>query len=388
MRPVENLVVPFTPHVQKAILQKSEEEVKSAEYCDTAFSAGTLNAARRAAGAVAHAVDRILLGRNRNAFCVVRPPGHHAGYQGLLQGSRSCGFCIFNSVAGGALHALEEHQCERVAIVDLDIHHGNGTEDIVRRFRDPSKLFFFSVHLLDKDNADGYEFFPGSGSADDTKHNITNAPIDPLWMGAPPAPRAAPQTRGQQRALAAAATVATAERVGLGASSAANASVNSVDGRDPPRSGRLAYRAAISQRLVPALRAFNPSIILLSMGLDAAAGDLGNSKATTAGSFDGGMDLTLEDFRWVTAQVLQVADICCSGRVVSVLEGGYGCCKPNVKTELDRTILGRAAAAHVSALVDPLPFMEEGGRGKRDEEVSSRDLKRDETKAKERQEKK
>lgn len=116
--------VAFTPHVQRAMLMDNNEEVKISEHSDTSFSTGTLRAARRAAGAVAHAVDRVLLGRNRNAFCVVRPPGHHAGYRGLLDGAKSCGFCIFNSVAAGAVHALEGHGCERVAIIDLDIHHG------------------------------------------------------------------------------------------------------------------------------------------------------------------------------------------------------------------------------------------------------------------------
>lgn len=133
--------VPFTPQVQRHLMRQSSDEIKNSDICDTSFSSGTLNASRRAAGAVAHAVDRVLLGRNRNAFCVVRPPGHHAGmtsnlssffciliselgYQGLLNGSNSCGFCIFNNVAVGALHALEDHNCERVAIVDLDIHHG------------------------------------------------------------------------------------------------------------------------------------------------------------------------------------------------------------------------------------------------------------------------
>lgn len=116
--------VPFTPQVQKTMMRQDDSTTKHPEACDTSFSGGTLKAARRAAGAVAHAVDRVLLGRNRNAFCVVRPPGHHAGYQGLLDGAKSCGFCIFNSVAAGALHALEAHQCDRVAIIDIDVHHG------------------------------------------------------------------------------------------------------------------------------------------------------------------------------------------------------------------------------------------------------------------------
>ena len=116
--------VPFTPLVQKTMMSRQEGDTKHPEACDTSFSGGTLKAARRAAGAVAHAVDRVLLGRSRNAFCVVRPPGHHAGHHGLLDGAKSCGFCIFNSVAAGALHALEAHHCARVAIIDIDVHHG------------------------------------------------------------------------------------------------------------------------------------------------------------------------------------------------------------------------------------------------------------------------
>jgi hypothetical protein len=121
---LSSITVPFTPQVQKYVMNHPVNLIKRDESCDTSFSAGTLNAARRAAGAVAHAVDRVMLGRNRNAFCAIRPPGHHAGYRGLLDGADSCGFCIFNNIAAGALHALTDHQCERVAIIDLDIHHG------------------------------------------------------------------------------------------------------------------------------------------------------------------------------------------------------------------------------------------------------------------------
>jgi acetoin utilization deacetylase AcuC-like enzyme len=207
------LAVPFTPQVQKHIQHKENDRVKDHESCDTSFSSGTLRAARRAAGAVAYAVDRVLTGRNRNAFCVVRPPGHHAGYEGLFDGAKSCGFCIFNSVAAGALHALdpEGHNCPRVAIIDLDIHHGNGTEDIVKRYPHPSRLFFFSLHLYEKEHGSiaahiysshghsggsggnsnsssttglpvSYEFFPGSGAEDDIKHNIINVPLAPIWV--------------------------------------------------------------------------------------------------------------------------------------------------------------------------------------------------------------
>lgn len=116
--------LPFTPQVQRHLLRQRSVDLKASDAADTSFSAGTLTAARRAAGAVAHAVDLVLLGRNRNVFCAIRPPGHHAGYRGLLNGQDSHGFCIFNNVAAGAFHALEEHKCRRVAILDLDIHHG------------------------------------------------------------------------------------------------------------------------------------------------------------------------------------------------------------------------------------------------------------------------
>ena len=88
---------------------------------DTHMSPGSLNAARRAAGANVLAVDLVLGGQADNAFCAVRPPGHHA------EETRAMGFCLFSNVIIGALHALDEHGLERVAIVDFDVHHGNGS---------------------------------------------------------------------------------------------------------------------------------------------------------------------------------------------------------------------------------------------------------------------
>jgi len=90
---------------------------------DTSMNAKSLSAALRAAGAVVSATDAVMAGDASNAFCAVRPPGHHA------TPSRPMGFCIFNNVAIGAMHALEAHGLERVAVLDFDVHHGNGTED-------------------------------------------------------------------------------------------------------------------------------------------------------------------------------------------------------------------------------------------------------------------
>ena len=88
-------------------------------------------------------------GRHRTAFACVRPPGHHSGVKGLLHDAPSCGFCLLNSVAVAALHALSTHgdRIKKVAIVDFDVHHGNGTEDIVRALGRPDQLFFSSLHL-------------------------------------------------------------------------------------------------------------------------------------------------------------------------------------------------------------------------------------------------
>ena len=92
---------------------------------DTIVSSGTLQAAKRAAGAVIAAVDLVMAGQVKNAFCAVRPPGHHA------ESDRALGFCIYNNIAIGAAHALAAHGLEKVAIVDFDVHQGNGTEDIL-----------------------------------------------------------------------------------------------------------------------------------------------------------------------------------------------------------------------------------------------------------------
>ncbi|WP_024301409.1 histone deacetylase family protein [Pseudogulbenkiania sp. MAI-1] len=103
---------------------------------DTAMSPGTLPAARRAAGAVVKAVDLLCEGKAPNAFCAIRPPGHHA------ESDRSMGFCFFNNLAVGVAHALSYYKLERVAIIDFDVHHGNGTEQI---FRDDPRVMMVST---------------------------------------------------------------------------------------------------------------------------------------------------------------------------------------------------------------------------------------------------
>ena len=118
---------------------------------DTDICSRSYDVARLAVGGVLNAVDAVMAGDISNAFCAVRPPGHHATRD------RGMGFCIFNSVAIGARYAQRRHGIERVLIVDWDVHHGNGTEDI---FLEDDSVFYFSTHQ--------WPFYPGTGAADTT----------------------------------------------------------------------------------------------------------------------------------------------------------------------------------------------------------------------------
>jgi acetoin utilization deacetylase AcuC-like enzyme len=120
---------------------------------DTPVSSESFRVALAAAGACVAAVDAVLTGPQRNALCLVRPPGHHA------TPTRSMGFCLFNSVALAADHARAAHRLSRILIVDWDVHHGNGTQDAF--FEDP-EVAFLSIHRY------GHGFYPGTGAADDT----------------------------------------------------------------------------------------------------------------------------------------------------------------------------------------------------------------------------
>ncbi|WP_237154838.1 histone deacetylase family protein [Oryzibacter oryziterrae] len=226
---------------------------------DTSMSPGTWEAALRASGAACLAVDEVMTGLVDNAFSAHRPPGHHAEYRTAM------GFCFFNHSAVAARHAQEVHGAERVAIIDFDVHHGNGTQDIF--YNDPS-VFYASTHQM--------PLYPGTGELNETgiANNICNAP---LFAGS--------------------------------------------DGS--------AFREAMSSRVLPALDAFAPDLILISAGFDAHTRDpLGE------------VDLTEADFTWVTKRLMEVADRRCKGRIVSLLEGGY-----------DLIGLSRSVAAHVTALM-------------------------------------
>jgi acetoin utilization deacetylase AcuC-like enzyme len=194
----------------------------------------------------------------------------------LLWNATSCGFCIFNNVVIGALHALTLVQ--RVAIIDIDAHHGNGTADILRARNDPERLFFCSIHLFDSN-----EFYPGTGKHDELAQNMMNIPIAPLWR---------------------------------------RSGVKSFD----DAVGRSGFRRAFKQRVVFALRccadiplpaacrreptrstsrSFNPDLILISAGFDGARNDVGNRRNSQR-TGQPGLDLTPEDFYHITREIQQV----------------------------------------------------------------------------------
>jgi acetoin utilization deacetylase AcuC-like enzyme len=170
---------------------------------DTVISPRSGEAALRAAGAVAAAVDAVVAGEAANAFCAVRPPGHHA------EPNRAMGFCLFNNVAVGALRAREAHGLARVAVIDFDVHHGNGTQ---ARFWDDAGLFYGSTHQS--------PLYPGTGSAGETgiAGNIVNVPLRPM-------------------------------------------------------SGGAQFRQGMERVLLPALNAFAPEMVLISAGFDAHRSD-------------------------------------------------------------------------------------------------------------------
>jgi acetoin utilization deacetylase AcuC-like enzyme len=151
---------PFVERLLAAVPKEGHVGVDA----DTVMSPQSGTAALHAAGAVAASVDAVVAGEADNAFCAVRPPGHHA------EPNRAMGFCLFNNVAVGALRAREVHNLARVAVIDFDVHHGNGTQ---ARFWDDASLFYGSTHQS--------PLYPGTGSVGETGvGNIVNVPLPPM----------------------------------------------------------------------------------------------------------------------------------------------------------------------------------------------------------------
>lgn len=226
---------------------------------DTSMSPGSLEASFRSAGGAVSATDSVMSGTAANAFVATRPPGHHA------EMAKPMGFCFFNNAAIAARHAQAKYGAERVAIVDFDVHHGNGTQDI---FWGDKSVMYASTHQM--------PLYPGTGDSGErgAHDNIINAPLE------------------------------------------------AGDGSEK-------FREAFDLLILPRLRKFSPDLIVISAGFDAHYRDpLANLK------------LDERDFAWATQRMMEVADSCANGRVVSLLEGGY-----------DLIGLGRSVSAHVNALM-------------------------------------
>ena len=225
------------------------EEVHSAEHVqrirDLSAVGSLVPAATVASGGVLQAIDEVLSGRWSNAFCAHRPPGHHA------ETATAMGFCYFNHVAISARYAQLKHGIERVAIIDWDVHHGNGTQ---HTFYDDPSVLFFSIHQ--------FPLYPGTGARGE---------------------------RGDGRGTGATLNAPVAAGV-----------------------GDAEYLQIFRDELAPAIATFQPELILLSAGFDAHRRDP-----------LGGVELSEEGYGDLTAAVMEMASDCCSGRLVSLLEGGY-----------------------------------------------------------------
>lgn len=231
----------YIERVRKSCLN-NEEYIDST---DTPISKESYNVAVMAVGGVLSAIDHVMEGNIKNAFCAIRPPGHHA-----LR-DRAMGFCLFNNVAIGARYIQKKYGLSKVLIVDWDVHHGNGTQDA---FYDDPTVLYFSIHRS--------PFYPGTGNSDE------------VGIGK-----------------------------GIGCTVNVPMSVGSSD-KD--------YLGIFENILKPKGIEFNPDFILVSAGFDAHKDDP-----------LGGMKITANGYAKMTEIVKYIAEKCCDGRLVSVLEGGY-----------------------------------------------------------------
>lgn len=220
---------------------------------DTFVSTRSYEAAIKAAGAPLTAIDAIMRGEINNAFCLVRPPGHHAVAESAF------GFCIFNNVAVAARYAIDHYGLERVLIVDYDVHHGNGTQEMF--YNDP-RVLYFSVHQA--------PFFPGTGLSTELgegpgKGYTINVPL-------------------------------------------------------PGETGFETYDPIFRQILAPAADRFNPQLILVSAGFDAHWKEMDSAEIGLAPP---AMYLSTAAFSKLNQVIIELAQRLCDGKLVMVQEGGY-----------------------------------------------------------------
>jgi len=248
-------IEPHNPSTKWINLIHSPEYIKSIEDAckngvemldaDTTISQDSYQVALLAVGGVLAGVDAVVKKQVRNAFCAVRPPGHHA------ERERAMGFCIFNNIAVASRYIQKKHGFQKVLIVDWDAHHGNGTQSAF--YQDPS-VYYFSIHQ--------FPHYPGTGKEDETGEGEGTGFTLNMPMAA--------------------------------------------------GSGDVEYLEAFQSILYPAAQKFSPDFILISAGFDGHKDDpLSNLNLTTAG------------YEKLTGIVLNLAQECCEGRLVSILEGGY-----------------------------------------------------------------
>jgi acetoin utilization deacetylase AcuC-like enzyme len=245
------------------VKRSCEQGLPWLDSADTPICTASYDAAVAAVAGVLGAVDAVAEGRARNAFCAVRPPGHHA------RADRAMGFCLFNNVAVAARYVQKKHGLGKVLIADWDVHHGNGTQEA---FYGDASVLYFSVHQ--------HPFYPFTGTE---------------------------QEKG----------------AGEGAGLTINVPL-------PAGSGDAELVRAFEDQLKPAALAFRPDFVLVSAGFDGHEGDP-----------IGGMRLTAGGYAALTRVVKEIAETCCNGRLVSVLEGGY-----NVEA------LAESVEAHIRVLME------------------------------------
>jgi acetoin utilization deacetylase AcuC-like enzyme len=212
---------------------------------DTATSSETYEIAKLAVGGVCNAIDSVIKDKVDNAFALVRPPGHHA------EKDRAAGFCIFNNIAIGAMHAILKHDFKKILIVDWDLHHGNGTQ---HSFYGDPRILYFSTHQ--------YPYYPGTGSL---------------------------------------------QEIGQGEAEGYTINVPLRGG-----AGDASFVKIFRKILQPVALEFKPELVLLSAGFDTYFQDP-----------LGAMRVTPEGFAALMRILLEIADSCCCGHLVAVLEGGY-----------------------------------------------------------------
>jgi acetoin utilization deacetylase AcuC-like enzyme/ankyrin repeat protein len=306
---------------------------------DTALSRFSYEAAIRAAGTVCTAIEQVIHGEVTNAFCIVRPPGHHVGPVGKVTCSNdpegSHGFCVLNNVAIGAAYArshFKRYGIDKIAIIDFDVHHGNGTEEIIRQLvpsqkelkydtpygegkqivhqykpwrneEDPSKIFFCSVH--------GYG--PKDPSQTTKENNSNSSILQQAWF-----------YPGSGETNIEESTSATPLIVNVG-----------LPYQQKGPLSRLEWRHMFRDEILPRLMNFQPDLILLSSGFDAHKKENVNW---------GYLSLLEQDYEWLLLYIKRVANSCCQGRIVSILEGGYNFHGRMISP------FARSVAAHARAL--------------------------------------